>query len=66
VKCIGGVSDPRRAGRGAKKGAANWGSLTPRLSLCSVATAVPTRDRRHRAPPAADGKRQTGKKIECP
>jgi hypothetical protein len=24
-----GVSDPRRAGRGAKKGAAKWGSLTP-------------------------------------
>jgi hypothetical protein len=42
VKCIGGVSDPWRAGRGAKKGAANWGSLTPRLSLCSAATTVPT------------------------
>jgi hypothetical protein len=29
VTCIWGVSDPMRAGRGAKKGAAKWGSLTP-------------------------------------
>ena len=29
VTCMWGVSDPLRAGRGAKKGAANWGSLTP-------------------------------------
>jgi hypothetical protein len=27
--CMWGVSDPLRAGRGAKKGAAKWGSLTP-------------------------------------
>ena len=31
-ECIWGVSDPRRAERGAKKGAAQWGSLTPRWS----------------------------------
>ena len=37
-----GVSDPLRAARGAKKGAAKWGSLTPRLSLCSAATAAQT------------------------
>jgi hypothetical protein len=47
VTCMGGVSDPLRAGRGAKKGAARWGSLTPRLSLCSAATAAPAGDRRH-------------------
>ena len=29
VTCAPGVSDPRRAGRGVKKGAAQWGSLTP-------------------------------------
>jgi hypothetical protein len=32
VTCMWGVSDPLRAGRGAKKGAAKWGSLTPRWS----------------------------------
>ena len=37
-----GVSDPRRAGRGAKKGAAKWGSLTPHWPLCSAATAART------------------------
>ncbi len=36
-----GVSDPRRAGRGAKKGAAQFGSLTPQWLLCSAATAAP-------------------------
>jgi hypothetical protein len=58
-----GVSDPLRARRGAKKGAAEWGSLTPRCRLCSAATAAPTPDRRHKTPPAADGKPRTGKKI---
>jgi hypothetical protein len=29
VTCMWGVSDPLRAARGAKKGAARWGSLTP-------------------------------------
>jgi hypothetical protein len=29
VTCMWGVSDPLRAARGAKKGAAKWGSLTP-------------------------------------
>jgi hypothetical protein len=66
VTCMLGVSDPLMAGRGAKKGAAKWGSLTPYWPLCSAATAAPTRDRRHRAPPAADGKLQIGKKIERP
>lgn len=32
VTCMWGVSDPLRARRGAKKGAAKWGSLTPRWS----------------------------------
>jgi len=54
---------PLRAGRGAQKGAAEWGSLTPRCTLCSVATAAPTSDRRHKAPPAADGKPRIGKKM---
>ena len=31
VTCNWGVSDSLRAGRGAKKGAAKWGSLTPQL-----------------------------------
>ena len=35
-------------------------------TLCSLATAAPTRDRQHRAPPLADGKPQTGKKIKRP
>ena len=65
VTCMWGVSDPLRAGRGAKKGAAKWGSLTPRLSLWSAATAAPTGDRRHRAPPTAAAKPQTGKKINA-
>jgi hypothetical protein len=34
VTCMWGVSDPLRAGRGAKKGAAKWGSLTPHWTLC--------------------------------
>jgi hypothetical protein len=33
VTCMWGVSDPLRAGRGAKKGAAKWGSLTPLIAL---------------------------------
>jgi len=37
-----GVSDPVRAAPGAKPGAAKRGSLTPRLSLCSAATAART------------------------
>ena len=36
-----GVSDPLRAGRGAKKGAAKWGSLTPHLPSCFVAITAP-------------------------
>jgi hypothetical protein len=47
VTCMWGVSDPLRAGRGAKKGAANWGSLTPRLPWRSTATVA------RRAMPAA-------------
>jgi hypothetical protein len=66
VTCMWGVSNRLRAWRGAKKAAAKWGSLTPHWSLCSAATAAPTRDRRHRAPPAANGKPQTVKKIERP
>jgi ribosomal protein L11 methylase PrmA len=34
VTCMWGVSDLLRAGRGAKKGAAKWGSLTPHWALC--------------------------------
>ncbi len=45
--CNRGVSDPLRTGRGAKKGAAKWGSLTPRLPRRSTATAA------RRAMPAA-------------
>ena len=63
--CMWGVSDPLRAGRGAKKGAARWGSLTPRLSLCAAATVAPTGDRRHRAPPASGPKSQTGKNMNA-
>jgi hypothetical protein len=37
-----GVSDPVRAAPGAKSGAAKRGSLSPRLSLCSAATAART------------------------
>ena len=33
---------PLRAARGAKKRTAKWGSLTPRLALCSAATAART------------------------
>ena len=66
VTCIRGVSDHLGAGRRAKKGAAKWGSLTPHWSLCSAATAAPTRERRHRAQPAANGKPQTRKEIERP
>jgi hypothetical protein len=56
VTCMWGVSDPLRVGRRAEKGAAKWGSLTPHWTLCTAATAAPTRDRWHKAPPAADGK----------
>jgi hypothetical protein len=38
--CKWGVSDPLRAGPGAKKGAAQWGSLTPHLPPTAVATAA--------------------------
>ena len=34
--CMWGVSDPLRAGRGAKKAAAKWGSLTPRMHVAFV------------------------------
>jgi len=37
-----GVSDPLRARRGAKKGAAKWGSLTPHWAPCSAATTART------------------------
>ena len=42
VTCMWGVSDPLGAAHGAKNGAAKQGSLTPRLSLCSAATAART------------------------
>ena len=42
VTCMLGVSDPLRATRGAKKGAAKWGSLTPHWAPCSAATAART------------------------
>ena len=42
VTCMWGVSDPLRAGRGAKKAAAKWGSLTPHCAPCSAATAART------------------------
>jgi hypothetical protein len=42
MTCMWGVSDPRRVGRGAKMGAAKWGSLTPGLSLCAAVTAART------------------------
>ena len=35
-----GVSDPLRTGRGPKKGAAKWGSLTPHLPLTAIAKAA--------------------------
>jgi hypothetical protein len=38
--CKRGVSDPLWTGRGAKKGAAKWGSLTPHLPHCTIATAT--------------------------
>jgi hypothetical protein len=38
--CIWGVSDPLRVGRGAKTGAAKWGSLTPHWPLRSAVTAA--------------------------
>jgi hypothetical protein len=38
-----GVSDPRRAGRGAKKGAAKWGSPHAPLSAGSAVTAADRR-----------------------
>ncbi len=56
VTCKWGVSDPRRARRGAKKGAAKCGSLTP-WSLCSAATAAPT------ATPAAQSAAGSGARI---
>ena len=42
VTCMWGVSDPVRAARRAKKGAAKWGSLTPHWAPCSAATAART------------------------
>jgi hypothetical protein len=46
-----GVSDPLRAGRGAKKGAAKWGSLTPHCRSARLRQRRRLRHRRHRAPP---------------
>jgi hypothetical protein len=43
--CKWGVSDPLRVGPGAKKGAAKWGSLTPRLPPTGASTAARTRTR---------------------
>jgi hypothetical protein len=57
---------PLRAGRRAKKGAAKWGSLTPQWPLRSAATAAPTQDRRHRAPPAWCPNSQTGRNMDDP
>jgi hypothetical protein len=49
-----------------EEGGSQMGVAHAHWPLCSAATAAPTRDRRHRAPPAADGKPQTGQKIERP
>jgi hypothetical protein len=46
-----GVSDPRGAGRRAKKGAAKWGSLTPDCRCTRLRQRHRLRHRRHRAPP---------------
>jgi hypothetical protein len=46
-----GVSDPLRTGRGAKKGAAKWGSLTPHLPPTVVATYASAATGRQKAPP---------------
>jgi hypothetical protein len=51
VTCMWGVSDSLRAARGAKKGAANWGS--PRLLPYAVATPAEVEHGRHRAPPVS-------------
>jgi len=52
VTCTWGVSDPRRAGPGAKKGAAKWGSLTPHCRFARLRQRRRLRHRRQRAPPA--------------
>ena len=49
-----------------EEGGSQMGVAHAPLSLRSAATAAPTRDWRHRAPPAVDGKPQTGMKIERP
>jgi len=51
VTCMWGVSDPPRARRGAKKGAAKWGSLTPHGRSARLRQRRRLRHRRHRAPP---------------
>jgi hypothetical protein len=51
VTCTWGVSDPRRAGRGARKGAAEWGSLTPDCRSARLRQRRGLRHRRHRPPP---------------
>jgi hypothetical protein len=59
------VSDPRGAGRRAKKGAAQGGSLTPRLSLCSARQRRrPENGGTERRRPQARSRRR-GKKIEA-
>jgi len=63
VTCMWGVSDPLRAARGAKKGAAKWGSLTPHSAPCSLRQRRGLRNRRHRTPPAYDLRLLTGKNI---
>jgi hypothetical protein len=51
VTCIWGVNDPFQLDHGAKKGAAKWGSLTPRLPPTGRRRLRRLRHRRHRTPP---------------
>jgi hypothetical protein len=62
--CMWGVSDPLRAGRGAKKGAAKWGSLTPRWRSARLRHRRRLETGGTERRPAADGKPRTAKKIE--
>jgi hypothetical protein len=59
-----GVSDPLGTGLGAKKGAAKWGSLTPHLPPCVVASPHRQEHGRHRAPPA-DVRRSSRLETTC-
>jgi hypothetical protein len=63
VTCMWGVSDPLRAARGAKKGAARWGSLTPPRRPARLRQRRGLRNRRHRTPPASDRRPLTDKNI---